>query len=121
MMYKILVSRTPEMIASQVSDHIKKNWEPLGGLQVATNIAGPGTVRYFQAMIRVDVLAGTAFSLPAQAPEEKTASLEAVDATDGARELAEEHGIDLAEYYEGERLTAWDVKDILAREEKDAS
>ena len=36
-----------------------------------------------------------------------------VDATDGAWRLAEEHGIDLAELYDGERLTYWDVQAVV--------
>ena len=39
-----------------------------------------------------------------------------VDATDGALELASEYGLNLSDYYQGERLTYYDVKDIAERE-----
>lgn len=45
-------------------------------------------------------------------PEPETEPVE-IDATNGARELAEEHGLDLAELYNGERLTYWDVQNAV--------
>ena len=36
-----------------------------------------------------------------------------IDATDGARELAEKHDLDLAELYDGERLNYWDVQAVV--------
>jgi len=48
---------------------------------------------------------------PKAAPQPIEAEMEAADASDGARRAAEEHGVDLRELYQGQRLTYWDVMD----------
>ena len=62
-------------------------------------------------------------ALPEPQPGAVTATPRAeaveVDATKGARELAAEHDIDLADYYRGERLTYYDVQDIIEGEGHD--
>lgn len=49
---------------------------------------------------------------PEPAPEPVAHSFE-VDATDGARRAAREHGISLEELYRGERLTYYDVMNAV--------
>jgi len=36
-----------------------------------------------------------------------------IDATDGARVLAEEHGVDLGDLHIDRRITQWDVKEAI--------
>lgn len=45
-------------------------------------------------------------------PDEPERQVE-VDATNGALELAEEHGIDLSELYDGKKLTVYDVRKYI--------
>lgn len=48
--YDILGDDTPGLLADRVQHHMRKGWEPAGGLAITVDHAEPYRVRYFQAI-----------------------------------------------------------------------